>query len=55
MTIVPVASLCPDEINHLGDNLAQAIRDDHEELAQHRSLTGLGEDDVELLPPEGRA
>ncbi len=48
MTIVPVASLCPEEVTHLGDNLAQAIRDDHEDFAQGRSLACLGEDDVEL-------
>ena len=44
MTIVPANSLTPEEINHLGDNLAQQIHDDHNELAQQRSLACLHEE-----------
>ena len=50
MSIVRASSLCPEEITHLGDNLAAAIRQDHEELALHRSLACLGEEDVEFTP-----
>ena len=50
MTIVRASALCPEEITHLGDNLAAAIRQDHEDLALCRSLACLGEDDVEFTP-----
>jgi len=32
MTIVPVQILEPDDLPHLGDNLTEAIRQDHEDM-----------------------
>jgi hypothetical protein len=46
MTIVPVHDLAPAEISHLGSNLAEAVRQDHEAI--NRSLGTLGE---ALTPP----
>lgn len=43
MTIVPYSRLMPEEVQHLGNNIAEAIRLDHEELALDRSLAALGE------------
>lgn len=43
MTIVPFDRLLPCELQHLGNNLAEAVRLDHEELAQDRSLAAIGE------------
>lgn len=47
MTIVKANDLQPDEINHLGHDLAHAIKLDHE-AAQKRSLTAIGEVEVDF-------
>jgi len=44
MTVLDVHQIPLDEIHHLGHDLAQAIEDDRDELAQHRSLAAVGED-----------
>ena len=43
MTIVPYHAMMPSEAQHLGTNITEAIRLDHETLAQDRSLASLGE------------
>lgn len=43
MTIVPFHRLLPCELQHLGTNITDAIRLDHEELAADRSLAAIGE------------
>lgn len=43
MTIVPFHRLMPHELRHLGNNLTEAVRLDHEELAADRSLAALEE------------
>lgn len=43
MTIVPFHRLMPSELQHLGTNITDAIRLDHEELAADRSLAAMGE------------
>lgn len=48
MTIVPVQILEADDLPHLGDNLAEAIRQDHEDLETgNRDLECLEEPDEE--------
>lgn len=43
MTIVTFHRLLPSELQHLGNNLSEAVRLDHEELAADRSLASLNE------------
>ena len=43
MTVLDVHQIPLDEIHHLGHDLAQAIDDDRDELAQHRSLAAVDE------------
>jgi hypothetical protein len=44
MTLIPQACLGPSDLTHLGTNVLDAIRQDHEELAaMSRSLDALGE------------
>ena len=48
MTIIPVETLERDDLQHLGDNLAEAIRQDHEELeAGNKDLDCLEEPEKE--------
>ena len=43
MAIVPFHTLMPIEAQHLGTNIADAVRLDLEALAQDRSIASLGE------------
>ena len=43
MTILDVREIPAEEIQQLGDALAQAVEEDRDELAQHRSLRAVGE------------
>jgi hypothetical protein len=48
MTIVPVQTLEPDDLSHLGENLTEAIRQDHEDLeAGNKELDCLEEQTVD--------